>query len=162
MFTHKYEVKTTMLIEKVTSLKQYDLGFLVNDSLSQEYKFVMRLVDEYADGSNKFDKKGESLFVTIIDGEVVGIGGLNIDPYLGLTDVGRVRHLYVLLKNRGAGVGKELLRTIIEEAQLHFRKLTLFTNNPVADKLYRDFGFTKAEGIYKASHILEMKNREGM
>ena len=38
---------------------------------------------------------------------MVGIGGLNIDPYLALPDVGRVRHLYVLRKCRGRGAGKK-------------------------------------------------------
>jgi len=145
-----------MLIERVKSLEKYDLNLLIEDSVSEGYKFVKRLVDEYETGDNKFDKNGESLFVAIIDGEVKGIGGLNIDPYLGLTEIGRVRHLYVLRNYRGTGVGKKLLGTIIDEAKKHFRILTLFTNNPIADNLYRSFGFTKVEGVYKASHILEL------
>ncbi|CAH1232561.1 hypothetical protein PAECIP111891_07044 [Paenibacillus allorhizoplanae] len=153
-----YDGKAMILIEKVTSLEQYELKMLVDDSISEGYKFVMLLIDEYVDGSNKFDRKGESLYIAKINNEIVGIGGLNIDPYLRITDVGRVRHLYVLRKNRGTGVGKALLNRIIVEAQKHFRKLTLSTNNPVADKFYKDFGFSNAEGIYKASHILELRN----
>ncbi|MGN7356167.1 GNAT family N-acetyltransferase [Paenibacillus sp. SAF-054] len=146
-----------MLIEKNLSLHDYDLKRMVEDSKAEGHQFVKRLVDEYADGSNKFDRRGESLYVAKIEGEVVGIGGLNVDPYLGRNDVGRVRHLYVLSKNRRAGVGRELLSTIIIEAQKHFETLTLYTTNPVADKLYRDVGFSKAEGIYKASHVLNLK-----
>ncbi|MFS0615632.1 GNAT family N-acetyltransferase [Lederbergia ruris] len=146
-----------MQIEKVTSLEQYDLDMLIDDSLSEGYKFIERLVNEYKTGSNKFDKKGESLYVAKIGSEVIGIGGLNIDPYLSLPDVGRVRHLYVLRKNRGTGVEKKLLITITDEARKHFRTLRLSTtNNPVADNLYIKCGFSKVEGVHKASHILEL------
>lgn len=151
------EENMMMIIEKVTSLEQYHLGFLIEDSLSEGYKFIKRLVDEYKSGSNKFDKKGESLYVAKIDDEIIGIGGLNIDPYLNLSDVGRVRHLYVLRKNRGTGVGKKLLYTIIDEVRSNFRKIRLSsTNNPAAVNLYIECGFLKVEGIYKASHILEI------
>ena len=133
------------------------MDLLIDDSLSEGYKFIKRLVDEYATGSNKLDKNGESLYVAKIDGEVIGIGGLNIDPYLNLPDVGRVRHLYVLRKNRGTGVGKKPLNTIIDEARKHYRTIRLSsTVNPVADNLYIECGFVKVEGINKASHILEI------
>lgn len=150
-----------MLIERVTSLEQYELDLLIADSLSEGYKFIRRLVDEYATGSNKFDKNGEAIYVAKIDGEVIGIGGLNIDPYLSLPDVGRVRHLYVFRQNRGTGVGKKLLITIIDEARKHFRTLRLSsTDNPVAENLYIECGFSKVEGIYKASHIMELSKAD--
>jgi|SRR5690606_15319565 len=146
-----------MIIERVTSLEEYKLDLLIEDSLSEGYKFIKRLVDEYTLGSNKFDKNGESLYVAKIDDEVIGIGGLNIDPYLNLSDVGRVRHLYVLRKNRGTGVGKKLLNAIIDEARANFRTIRLSsTDNPAAIKLYIECGFLEVEGTYKASHILEI------
>ncbi|MCR2822114.1 GNAT family N-acetyltransferase [Lederbergia panacisoli] len=149
-----------MKIERVTSLEQYDLDLLIADSVSEGYKFIRKLVDEYAKWSNKFDKSGESLFVAKIDGEVIGVGGLNVDPYLNLPDVGRVRHLYVLRKNRGSGVGEKLLNTIIDEARKHFRVLRLSsTDNTVAENLYIKCGFSKVEGINKASHIMEISKR---
>src|SRR5690554_1920119 len=97
-------VNAAMLIEKVTYLERCNLNLLLDESMSEGYKFVRKLVTEYTTESNKFDKIGESLFVAIIDDQVIGIGGLNIDPYLDLLDVGRVRHLYVLPKHRGLGI----------------------------------------------------------
>ncbi|SFM08095.1 N-acetylglutamate synthase, GNAT family [Gracilibacillus orientalis] len=150
-----------MIIERVTSLEQYKLNLLIDDSLSEGYKFIKRLVDEYTLGNNKFDKNGESLYVAKLDDEVIGIGGLNIDPYLNLSDVGRVRHLYVLRKNRGTGVGRKLLKTIIDEARENFRTIRLSsTDNPAAVNLYIECGFSKVEGIYKASHILELSQAD--
>ncbi|WP_419893502.1 GNAT family N-acetyltransferase [Oceanobacillus kimchii] len=150
-----------MIIERVTSLEQYKLDLLIEDSLSEGYKFIKRLVDEYTLGSNKFDNNGEALYVARINDEVIGIGGLNIDPYLNLSDVGRVRHLYVLRKNRGIGVGKKLLNTIIDEARGSFRTIRLSsTDNPAAINLYVECGFSKVEGIYKASHVMEMSKTD--
>jgi len=151
-----------MLIERVTYLEEYNLNLLLDDSISEGYKMVQKLHDEYTDGSNRFNRFGESLFVAIIDEEVIGIGGLNIDPYLDLFDVGRVRHLYVLPRHRSSGVGKKLLGMIIEEAKKYFRTLTLYTENPIADKLYRNIGFSRAEGIQKASHVLNLEGKEGV
>ncbi|WP_062105593.1 GNAT family N-acetyltransferase [Bacillus niameyensis] len=147
-----------MIIERVPSLEQYELDFLIEDSLSEGYKFIKRLVDEYRAGSNKFDKNGESLYVAKIDSEIIGIVGLNIDPYVSSPEVGRVRHLYVLRQYRGNGVGKKLLNTVMDEARQHFRTLRLSTtDNPVAENLYIECGFSKVEGIHKASHILEFE-----
>lgn len=145
-----------MLIERATSLEQYDLTSLVDESVSEGHKFVKKLLDEYEDGSNRFNRLGESLFVAKINGEVIGIGGLNIDPYLELNDVGRVRHLYVLPRYRRSGAGKKLLGEIIKEAKKYFRTLTLYTENPIADHLYRSLGFSTAEEIHKASHVLNL------
>ncbi|CAM4022239.1 GNAT family N-acetyltransferase [Lederbergia lenta] len=146
-----------MIIERVTSLDQYELNILIDDSLSEGYKFIKRLVDEYAAEYNKFDRHGEALYVAKIEDKVIGIGGLNIDPYLSFPYVGRVRHLYVLRQKRGTGVGKRLLNTIIDEARKHFRTLRLSsTNNLAAENLYIKCGFSKVEGIHKASHILEI------
>jgi GNAT superfamily N-acetyltransferase len=152
---------TEMIIERVTSLDNYGLSRLLALSKSEGYKFVQKLYDEYFDGTNRFNQNGESLFLAKSKDEILGIGGLNIDPYLNDTNIGRVRHLYLLPEWRCKGIGKELLITIIEESRTHFESITLYTDNPIADKLYTNFGFVRAEGIYKASHLWrwQEKNR---
>lgn len=151
-----------MLIERVNYLEQYNLNLLLEESISEGYKFVQKLLEEYMVGSNRFNRLGETLFVALIDEEVIGICGLNIDPYLDLINVGRVRHLYVLPKHRSSGVAKKLLGMIIDEARNHFRTLTLYTENPIADKFYKNIGFSRAEGIFKASHILNLERKKGI
>ena len=140
-------------IVRVTLLDTYDLNSLIEESIAEGYRFIKRLVDEYEDGSNRFNRAGEALFVALLDNRVVGVGGLNIDPYRDDTNVGRVRHVYVLNSSRCIGVGRMLLRSIMEESKKHFSILTLTTDNPVAERLYISLGFTKAEGWNKASHI---------
>ena len=72
------------------------LGPLIDDSEREGLRFVRRLADEWASGANRFDRPGEMLFVAWGEGQVVGVAGLNVDPYTDGSGVGRVRHLYVL------------------------------------------------------------------
>ncbi|MBD3922960.1 GNAT family N-acetyltransferase [Paenibacillus sp. PR3] len=145
-----------MMIMRVTSMNNYDLDILLAESKSQGYRFIQKLIDEYESGDNQFNKQGESLYVAIIDGTVVGVGGLNIDPYLGRVDIGRVRHLYVRQDYRCHKVGTNLLEAIIEGAKKHFYIITLYTDNPAADQLYTKNGFEKTDQIYKASHVMTL------
>ncbi|SFS56772.1 GNAT family N-acetyltransferase [Paenibacillus sp. 453mf] len=151
-----------MHIERVTCLEEYNFYLLLDESMSEGYKFVQKLLDEYMQGDNRFNKFGESLFVAIIEKEVIGVCGLNIDPYLKFNDVGRVRHLYVSPIHRSKGVGSKLLRIIEDEARKYFRILTLYTENPIADRFYRNIGFLRAEGIDKASHVLNLERKTGV
>jgi hypothetical protein len=48
---------------------------------AEEIHFIDRLVTEYATGINCFDRPGEVLFGMFEDQRLVGIGGLNCDPY---------------------------------------------------------------------------------
>lgn len=106
-----------MLIHRVSSLEDYDLNLLLEESLSEGHHFVKRLVDEYKSGANRFEENGEALYVALLDSKAIGIGGLNIDPYRNDINIGRVRHLYVSRKHRGHGTGRKLLNTIIDEAK---------------------------------------------
>lgn len=54
---------------------------MVEESLSHGFRFVERLMREYRSGLNFFDKSGEVLLTASVQGAVVGIGGLNRDPY---------------------------------------------------------------------------------
>ncbi len=147
-----------MIIERVTSLKQNQIIRLIEDSKTEGHRFGQIFMDEYS-GNNRFDRPGESLYVAREEDMVIGICGLNIDPYLDQIDVGRVRRFYVLSKCRGNGVGKQLLLTIVDEAKQHFKKLTLYTENPIAEKLYISMGFSRVEGIHNVSHILNFEEQ---
>ena len=148
-----------MIVERVTSLNQDQIIALVEESNSEGHNFGKRFMDEYFNGYNRFDQPGESLYVAQVEDMVIGICGLNIDPYLNRIDVGRVRRFYVLSKYRGNGVGKELLRTVVIEAKKNFKQLTLYTENPIASELYIRMGFSKVDGIHNVSHILNIETQ---
>src|SRR5690606_16545365 len=142
-------------IKKVTDLNTFDITTILESSLSEGYRFIRRLIEEYKNGTNRFDKKGEILLIIELEKQVIGIGGLNIDPYLNEEQVGRIRHIYIDPKHRGKRIGKQLVELLVEESSKDFKKLRLLTENPIADQLYQKVGFKKVEGHYKASHVLE-------
>jgi N-acetylglutamate synthase-like GNAT family acetyltransferase len=92
-------------IVKVESLINYNLERLLIESEQEGYRFVRKLVDQYESGENRFQKAGEVLYVAVLDEEVVGVCGLNLDLYVQDDTLGRVRHLYVLTQCRNQGVG---------------------------------------------------------
>src|SRR5437762_6892154 len=118
--------------ERLHDLASPDVDELVADSEQAGLRLVRRLVDEWADGSNRFDRPGEALFGAWVDGRLVGVCGLNVDPYAGDARVGRVRHLYVLDASRRGGVARALMAEVLGAAGGRFGTLRLSTSNPAA------------------------------
>src|SRR5947209_17682817 len=104
-------------VERLTELPPHALAELVAESERGGWRFVRRLADEWADGTNRFDRPGEALFGARAGGRLVGVCGLNIDPYATDAAIGRVRHLYVLADFRGRGVGGRPVRAVVAVAR---------------------------------------------
>lgn len=139
---------------KLQTLPAEEIQPMLQESREQGFTFLDRLVQEFEDGTNRFEKPGEVLFGVYSGQLLVAVGGLNQDPYLSKSDVGRVRHLYVMTAWRRQGVGRHLMRLIIEEARRSFSLITLRTFREPADRFYRAIGFHTEPKIAGASHHL--------
>lgn len=126
---------------------------LVDESQREGFEFVQRTIDDWNSGANRFSRTGEGLWALVSGTELIGIGGLNVDPYGKNADTGRVRHLYIRKSYRRKGCAALLMKTIIGQARLNFRVLRLFTANPAAAAFYEQLGFEHLPG-YKVSHVL--------
>jgi GNAT superfamily N-acetyltransferase len=145
-------------IEALHELTPERISELLVDSEAAGSRIVRRLVDDWIAGTNRFDRPGEALFGVSMAGRLVGVCGLNVDPYTADPRVGRVRHLYVLTTCRGHGVGRQLVARVVEVATDRFDSLRLRTNNPAAARLYEAAGFrTCAEG--ECTHVLDLSRR---
>jgi len=133
-----------------------DLGALLAESEQAGLRLVRRLVEEWVSGANRFDRPGEELFGAWLDGRVVGVCGLNVDPYTAKEGVGRVRHLYVLSAFRRRGVGRGLIAAVIEAARGRFGELRLRTGNPEAARVYEALGFQPFGRAADCTHIMEL------
>ncbi len=142
-------------IERVTELAPGGLDALLAESEQAGSLIVRRLVHEWASGANRFDRPGESLFAARIEGRLVGVCGLNIDPYSPELRLGRVRHLYVLSAYRRRGIGRQLVAEVIAAARGRFDHLRLSTGNPVAARFYEGLGFRVAEAAH-CTHVLDV------
>ena len=121
-------------------------------SLEEGYGHVDRLVRDYATGDNRFDRPGEALFGVYDSGTLVGVGGLNVDPYLADDKVGRVRRVYIRPDRRGRGLGRALIDAIADHARPHFRMLTVRAGRADAAAFYEAIGFQPEPPIEMATH----------
>ena len=132
-----------------------DLDPLVAEADAEGHLFMRRLCDAWDRHENRFDRPGELLLTARIDGRLVGIGGLNIDPYAQADHVGRLRHLYVTRAARRLGVGTLLVRHILAQAKPHFSIVRLRTDSPDAAAFYARLGFQPTDER-DATHIIRI------
>jgi ribosomal protein S18 acetylase RimI-like enzyme len=123
------------------------LDKLAIEAQSEGFNFLQRVIDEWKNQTNEFSKKGEVLLGIFISELCIGIGGLNVDPYIEDPSIGRIRHVYIAQKHRRRGFATQLLRKIIKMAVMQFELLRLYTDIPNASSLYESLGFFKSIGI---------------
>jgi ribosomal protein S18 acetylase RimI-like enzyme len=89
---------------------------------------------------------------------MLGVCGLNVDPYTTQPNVGRVRHLYVLNTYRRLGIGRHLVTEVMEAARGRFDSLRLRTGNPAAAQLYERLGFRRGVDVAACTHVLDLRS----
>ncbi len=139
-----------MQIKLLTDLPD-DFLILESESKIEGFRFLEKMKTEWASGKNRFNKTGEALYGIFENDKLVGIGGINIDPYLNEQSIGRVRHLYILKDYRKYGLGSRLVKIILDNGSKSFLKVRLKTDTLVASKFYEKLGFEVVEGE-SASH----------
>ncbi|QBY56378.1 GNAT family N-acetyltransferase [Cupriavidus oxalaticus] len=125
---------------------------LEREASAQGFNFVGRLIDEWRVGSNRFDKPGECLLGITDNGTLVGIGGLNVDPYVTDGFTARLRRLYVANAFRRRGIGEALVLELLQNASKHFRQVRLSTDTESAAAFYSRLGFWAVEDE-TATHV---------
>jgi GNAT superfamily N-acetyltransferase len=137
-----------------------ELAPLVAESEREGFRFLARLVREFDDGTNRFDAPGEALLGCYRGAELVGVGGLNRDPYSPEPQVGRLRHLYVSPPFRRRRVGRTLVDSLVAAARPHFGVLLLRTDTPAAARFYETLGFAPVALPY-ATHRMVLGGSAG-
>ena len=132
-----------------------ELAPLVAAADREGHAFMRRLQDEWDGGANRFDRAGEALFGAFAGERLVGVGGLNRDPYANADGVGRLRHLYVMPDMRRSGVGRMLVERIVAEAKAGFSLLRLRTLSADAAAFYRRLGFVEIDED-TATHMMRI------
>jgi GNAT superfamily N-acetyltransferase len=146
---------TSFNIASVTA-SHAGMEILRAEATAEGFQFVDRLVCDWQTGSNKFDRPGEFFLGALSEGDLIGVCGLNRDPYSGLPRAGRVRHLYVRRSSRRLGVATALVRHLLDLASDHFDIIRLRTDTEQATAVYRRLGFTAAPDE-TASHVMRLR-----
>jgi len=131
------------------------LARLVVEADREGHAFMRRLEQDWQSGANRFDRAGEMLLAAFSRDRLVGVGGLNRDPYAKQDEVGRLRHLYVAADVRRRGVGRLLVERIIAEARDSFALLRLRTLSADAAAFYHQLGFVETDED-GATHVMRI------
>ena len=129
------------------------LDLLAEEARSQGYRMLDRLQQEWREGTNRFDREGECVLITVWEDRIVGVCGLNRDPYCVQKDGGRVRRLYVASEVRRRGVGRLLVEAIQQRCPGVFQQLRLRTNSSAASAFYQALGFRPVEDEPDCTHV---------
>ena len=147
----------TFTVERVEDLQANTISHLVKESETEGYRFLSRLVNDFQDGTNRFNKPGEALFAVQNEtGDVVAIGGVNQSPFSDDTQVARLQRFYVLDDARRQGVGSLLLKQIIDHSRGTFNEVTVRTESSKADAFYRSNGFELDDSASETTHVMTL------
>lgn len=123
----------------------HDISILLEAERAEGHRLVLRLAEEWNDGSNRFDQPGEVVLDVRSNGRLVGVGGLNRDPYLDDPTVGRLRYVYVSSEVRGQGVGRLLVERLVDHAREGFDRVRLRTVTTGGSAFYVALGFEEID-----------------
>lgn len=126
------------------------------DAAREGDAFLDRLAAEWASGENRFDGPGEVLCGCLDQGQIVAVGGLNRDPFLGDPRIARIRRIYVRPAWRNQKLGTALVSWLLDAARPSFEAVRLRAGNPGAARLYERLGFMPIDDAH-ATHILHFK-----
>ncbi len=123
------------------------------ESMAAGFNMLRRLEENWLNGQNRFDKAGEKLLGFYADGLLIGVCGLNQDPYMPSVRGGRLRHFYVGIEWRRKRVGITLLRAILEGSGRWF---DFINTNALqsAFTFYECAGFIPLADVDKVTHRL--------
>jgi len=143
-------------IEQIKHLPA-DFGKLVHHSEQEGFVFLRRMNQEWRDNANRFCQSGEFLLAAVDSDQLVGVCGVNIDPYVNSPSTARLRHLYVAPPRRSEAIGTQLVRTCLDLSRQTFSLMRLRVPNVETGAFYEKLGFTAVRDA-TASHTLDLTN----
>lgn len=142
-------------IQLVTHLPT-QIRALEKEAVREGFRFLTRLIDEWNSGANRFDAPGECLMAAYRNQQLIGIGGLSVDPYTR-ENIARLRRVYVNASSRGHHVGRTLVKALVAHAALRFQNVCLFTDTAEGDAFYLRCGFMRIDDDH-ATHVMCLKD----
>ncbi|WP_412675852.1 GNAT family N-acetyltransferase [Bacillus paramycoides] len=143
-------------IKRIEDLLKYEINHLVQESKEGGFNFLIKLINEYESERNTFSKSGECLYGIFQGNTLIGIGGLNQDPYTKDNKIGRLRRFYISKAYRRIGLGKLLLKQLLRHAEKYFHVVVLHTDTKQGDEFYCVNGFVKGEDYKGSSHYIRL------
>jgi GNAT superfamily N-acetyltransferase len=102
---------------------------------TEGHRHMARLAAEIAEAPELF----VALLAAFEDGELLGIGGMTVEP--ADPSAIRMRRLYVARAARGRGVARAIANALLNEALGETRLVTVHAGNPGAERFWEAVGF---------------------
>lgn len=99
-----------------------------------------------------FRGAGEALFLAQRNGALLGMAALSKDGLVHDPDTGRLRYIFISASARRLGIAEALVSTCLTLADTRWRRLTLHTDNPVAEAIYLRHGFMPVDAPGRTTH----------
>lgn len=142
-------------VQRVLDLPIQELAEMLLESKAAGFRAIDRLITDWRTGANRFNCPGEALFLAKQENLVIGICGLNRDPYVNSGQIGRIRRLYVMQRSRRQGIGRTLVHHVIQAAKLSFDWLHVRTTSSIAAQFYRSLDFAACDDEF-VTHALDL------
>lgn len=142
-----------IVINRMNELPSDISSELLQASIEEDFAPIQWLIEHWREGQNQFSLPGEALYEARHGDRLIGVCGINQDPYVdSKLRLGRIRRLYVLPEFRRQGAGRKLVLRAIEEAHSHFSEINLRTLDKQSAKFFEAIGFVKVEGDSSRTH----------
>jgi GNAT superfamily N-acetyltransferase len=143
----------TITIKVLAEPPASELTLLADAAEREGYSHIRRLVEEWENGSNRFDKLGELLLGAFDGTSMVAIGGVTIES--SRPDWLRMRRFYVLPDFRGRGVARLLAGRLLTHARRYTPVITVHAGDARAALFWQAIGFRRSAGD-TYTHILDL------
>ena len=143
---------SNILIEQTQNLPPDLDTELLPESVREGFDHVKWLQQDWQSEKNQFSMPEEAFYVVSSDSRLIGVCGVNFDPYSKDDSVCRRRRLYVHPGFRGKGVGRSLVERAIADARKHFKTIRLRTLDDQAASFFEALGFRELVDQEGATH----------
>ena len=144
-----------LVVQQVYDLPE-DILELSRAAAEEDFKPIRWLIDEWDNESNRFSLPGEALYEVRAGKRLVGICGLNRDPFRKGEKLGRLRRLYIHPEFRRKGIGRQLVMKATGDATNEFEAIRLMTLDDESAKFFEAVGFHRVEGEERVSHSISV------
>jgi len=129
------------------------IGLLRIEADREGHRHMARLISEWNEGINRFDRKGECLVAIYDRARLVGIGGLTQEP--AIARALRMRRVYIIPTDRRKGIGRLLAAALVKRAVATASVITVHAGTDEAAAFWESVGF-KSCSIGGVTHRLEL------
>jgi len=109
------------------------------ESSEEGYRSVDRLIAEWNDAMNTFDRVDEILMTAWSGSEIAGVGGMTHDPVV--SDALRLRRFYIRKRFRRAGLGTRLANLLLERSRPAGKPVYVNAGTSIAPDFWKAIGF---------------------